>query len=250
MTRSIITILLIFESIICFGLPARQGILQAIQPDGTIVNVRMEGNAEHKRIFSEDGYLLTTDSLGFYVFADSNKDGEVIPSAIRAINPEKRNEETLNKISRLLQTGLQESYKVKEPEENISQHAKGIGLGVTKFPSYGEHPSLVVLVEFADKRFTIENPKDFYTRMLNEPGFNDGGATGSARDYFVSNSNGIFVPQFDVYGPVVLDKPYSYYGNNSIWGQDANPWDMAIEACELLDEEIDFSIYRHGGITL
>lgn len=243
MIRILSYIIIAFISLQCFALPARQGILQALQPDGTIVNIRMEGNAEHKRIYSEDGYLLTTDSLGFYVFADSNKKGEVIPSEIKAINPGKRNAETLKKISRLHQTGLTDSYKIKETEENISQYAKGLGLGVTKFPSFGEHRSLVILVEFSDQGFTIENPNEFYTRMLNEPGFSEGGATGSARDYFISNSNGIFIPQFDLYGPVALDKPYSHYGRNNIWGEDSNPWDMVIEACELLDDEIDFSLY-------
>ncbi|MCH5241903.1 MAG: M6 family metalloprotease domain-containing protein [Muribaculaceae bacterium] len=243
MLRILFYLITAFISLQCFALPARQGILHALQPDGTIVNIRMEGNAEHKRIYSEDGYLLTTDSLGFYVFADSNKEGEIIPSEIKAINPGKRNPETLNKISSLHQTGLTDSYKIKEPEENISQYAKGLGLGITKFPSFGEHRSLVILVEFSDKGFTIENPKEFYTRMLNEPGFSYGGATGSARDYFISNSNGIFIPQFDVYGPVVLEKPYSYYGRNSIWGEDSNPWDMVIEACKVLDDEVDFSLY-------
>ena len=243
MNRILIYIYTSIISISCYALPARQGLIQAVQPDGSIVNIRMEGNANQKRIFSEDGYLLTTDSLGFYVFADTNKEGEVIPSEIRGIDPGKRNVEILNQISKLNQTGLTESYKIKEPENNLSQFAKGIGLGVSKFPSNGEQRSAVILVEFSDKKFTIENPKIFYTRMLNEPGFSDGGATGSARDYFISNSNGIFIPQFDVYGPVVLDKSYAYYGKNNIWGEDANPWEMVIEACELLNDEIDFSLY-------
>ena len=243
MNRIFTYIFLSISSIICYALPARLGLIEAMQPDGTTLNIRMEGNGEHKRIFSEDGYLLTTDSLGFYVFADSNKEGEVVPLAIRGIDPGKRNVEILNQISKLNQTGLTESYKIKEPENNLSQYAKGIGQGITKFPSYGEHRSVVILVEFADKGFTIENPNDFYTRMLNEPGFSDYESTGSARDYFISNSNSVFIPQFDVYGPVVLDKPYSYYGKNSFWGQDANPWDMVVEACELLDDEIDFSLY-------
>ncbi|MCH5238475.1 MAG: hypothetical protein J1E95_11880, partial [Muribaculaceae bacterium] len=243
MKQIILYILTVFCYSTCFALPARQGVLQALQPDGTTVNIRMEGNGEHKRIFSEDGYLLTTDSLGFYVYADTDQEGNVTPSAIRALESDKKDSGILNKISHLQQIGLTESYRVREPEEDISKYAKGIGLGVTKFPSYGEQRSVVILVEFADKGFTIENPNDFYTRMLNEPGFSDYESTGSARDYFISNSNSVFIPQFDVYGPVVLDKPYSYYGRNSFWGQDANPWDMVVEACELLDDEIDFSLY-------
>ena len=161
MNRIFTYIFLSISSIICYALPARQGVLQALQPDGITVNIRMEGNGEHKRIFSEDGYLLTTDSLGFYVYADTDQEGNVTPSAIRALESDKKDSGILNKISHLHQIGLTESYRVRESEEDISKYAKGIGLGVTKFPSYGEHRSVVILVEFADKGFTIENPNDF-----------------------------------------------------------------------------------------
>lgn len=238
-----IYIIFTFYCLICYGLPAKPGVIRAQQPDGTMVNIRMEGNNCHKRIFSEDGYILTTDSLGFYVYADTNAKGEIIPSSVKATDADKRDAVTLEKLSRLHQTGLTESYILKEPEDNLSEFTRGIGLGDTKFPSIGEQRSVVILVEFADLGFTFENPNDYYTRMLNEPGFSDVGATGSARDYFVSNSNGIFVPQFDVYGPVILQQPYAYYGRNDPWGLDENPWGMVIEACELLDDEIDFSLY-------
>lgn len=230
-------------SVACYGLPAKQGLLKALQPDGTTVNIYMEGDSDNKRMLSEDGLPLTTDEEGYYVFADLDNEGEVIPSSIRAINVDQRNYEIKERISRLNHREDKASYKIKEKKEDFSGLTRGIGLGFTKFPSSGEHQSLVILVEFSDNNFTIENPKEFYTRILNEPGFCDYGANGSARDFFISNSNGIFVPQFDVYGPVKLDKPYSYYGRNNMWGNDSYPFEMVVEACELLDEEIDFSQY-------
>lgn len=226
-----------------YGLPAKPGVIQAVQPDGSIVYITQEGNAKGKRILSADGYVLTTDSLGFYVFADKDSKGNIIPTKIREINPETRSANTEYQLSKIKQKNIVDSY-ISNPEKDISKiETRGIGLGETKFPSSGEHRALVILVEFYDLGFTIPNPKNYYDRMLNEPGFSDYESTGSARDYFISNSNGIFVPQFDVYGPVVLSRFYSYYGKNNYWGNDSNAQGMVIEACELLDPEIDFSIY-------
>ena len=44
------------------------------------------------------------------------------------------------------------------------------------------------------------------------------GATGSARDYFISQSGGLFQPTFDVVGPITLDNTIAYYGANDYSG--------------------------------
>ena len=78
----------------------------------------------------------------------------------------------------------------------------------------------VVLVEFADKTFSVrENDEDlraYYDLYCN--GTRDGelyqghGSRGSIRDYFVEQSEGEFLPEFGIIGPVRLDNSYSYYG--------------------------------------
>lgn len=225
------------------AVPAKPGLLQTQQPDGSIIKVRMEGDENRLRILSEDGYLLTSDSEGYYVFADRGNNGEIIASDIRDINPEKRTLEVKEKISKLNQSGLTDSFVKAHIENNSEVKTRGMGLGPTRFPYLGEQRSIVILVEFADRDFTIENPKEYYTRFLNEEGFSDYKATGSVKDYFVSNSNEKFIPQFDVYGPVKLDKNSTYFGRNSMSTLDAYLYQMVAGACELLDEEIDFSLY-------
>ncbi|MDE6556792.1 MAG: M6 family metalloprotease domain-containing protein, partial [Duncaniella sp.] len=87
-----------------------------------------------------------------------------------------------------------------------------------------------------------------FNRMLNEPGFSDYGATGSAVDYFIESSGGIFRPEFDVFGPVTLPNKMSYYGGNlTLMGGDKNAEAMIIEACQLLDDTVDFSPYDRDG---
>lgn len=225
------------------NIAAKKGIIQARQPDGTVISIRMIGDARNKTIHSADGYLLTTDEAGYYVFANKDAKGMPVPSGVHYQNPEHRSPADNNIIKVFDTNGLDISYAPVEESRNVPG-TKGPGLGKSKFPGIGNHRAVVILVEFSDIDFTIENPHDFYTRLLNEEGFSDYGATGSVRDYFVSNSCGKFQPQFDVYGPVKLDKPHYYYGMNSpLGGGDMNPYDMVVEACELLDNEIDFSQY-------
>lgn len=231
----------------CFALPAKYGDIEARQPDGTIVTIKLSGTGKSKMIHSSDGYLLTTDNEGFYVIADIDKNGLPVATDIREVDPRHRSSDIEKRIKELNQKGLSKSYHPKDIEDDNKLSTRGIGLGITKFPSAGEQRSVVILVEFSNKSFTLENPQEYYTRMLNEPGFSDYGATGSAKDYFLSNSGGRFNPQFDVYGPVQLEKTYAYYGRNTLFGDDVNVIEMVTTACEKLDEEIDFSLYDRDG---
>lgn len=117
----------------------------------------------------------------------------------------------------------------------------------THFPVTGEQKALVVLVEYKDVQFTLDNPYDYFSRMLNEPGFSDYDATGSARDYFIDNSCGQFLPQFDVVGPVTLPEDRAFYGANNILGNDVNAEQMVIDACRIIDSYTDFSQYDRDG---
>ncbi len=114
-------------------------------------------------------------------------------------------------------------------------------------PSQGEVHIPVVLVEFADVSMTLEAPLEHFQNMLNLRGYDENGASGSVQDYFVDNSEGRFRPVFDIYGPVKLDKKMAYYGKDIMLNghriDDTAPEKALLEACTLLDEEIDFSVY-------
>ena len=114
-------------------------------------------------------------------------------------------------------------------------------------PSLGEVHIPVVILEFSDVHFTLEEPLQHFQDMLNLPGYSVNGATGSVRDYFTDNSHNLFTPVFDVYGPVTLDKRMAYYGKDIIRNgervDDTAPEEALLDACRLLDEVIDFSQY-------
>ena len=109
----------------------------------------------------------------------------------------------------------------------------------------GEHRVMVVLVEFEDVKFKSSDPKKLYTDFMNKEGFNEYAHIGSVRDYFIKNSMGKFIPNFDVYGPIMAPGPKSPYGGR----QDSKNFfgaGMAFRrALDSLDkkENIDFSKY-------
>ena len=74
---------------------------------------------------------------------------------------------------------------------------------------------------------------------------------GSVKKYFKDISFGQFTPQFDVYGPVRLPEKLKYYGGGASSSENMN--DLFKHACQLIDEEVDFSEYdsnNDGNIDL
>ncbi len=96
-------------------------------------------------------------------------------------------------------------------------------------------------------KFLGENPWEAFNNLVNQEGYSHNGATGSVKDYYRDNSNGLFTPQFDVYGPITLPKSEAYYGAPAEGRIDNAPWEMVIDACNLIDDEIDFSQYDNNN---
>ncbi len=114
--------------------------------------------------------------------------------------------------------------------------------------SIGARRFLVILVEFADVHFSTASPAESFSALLNNEGYNKGGATGSAHDYFIENSLGRFNPVFDVIGPVRVSKNRSAYGENKSkdeGGTDKDIPGLFSEACQLAASKglVDFSSY-------
>lgn len=201
------------------GVPAKPGLRPYVQPDGSVVMVERTGDETSPRWVDASGNTLYETSDGMLRPWDSDA-VSLLP--VRA---------------------------PRRQQSSVTRSSEGgwPGLCPTSFPLTGECRGLVILVAYSDVMFNLENPADYFDRMLNEEGFSDYGGTGSARDFFVENSMGRFRPQFDVLGPVTLPRVRSYYGANDRYGYDLHPEDMAIHACQILDDEVDFSVYDQDG---
>lgn len=106
-------------------------------------------------------------------------------------------------------------------------------------------PFLVVLVDFPDRSFTTAEAHEVFNRMMNAEDYFESGACGSVREYFIENSAGRFAPDFQVVGPVTMSHQASYYASVGI--DDSPTGKLVIEACQLLDGEMDFSQFDLDG---
>ena len=176
------------------------------QPDGTTITVRLHGDEYHSYYTTEDGTPLRRLTNGFFV----------------------------------------EDYTVKENFASTAAQRRAATIRpreeATKFPLTGSPKSLVLLVGFKDLPF--EQSLEDFNKLLNQPGYDYNGATGSCRDYFIAASDSVFQPQFDVYGPFTVDGNMADYGAENGNSHDTDPYSMVIDACAAAaDNGVDFDQY-------
>ena len=102
----------------------------------------------------------------------------------------------------------------------------------------------VVLVNFQDVKFNINEPKEAFEQLFNidtqaDHGNGNNRNYGSVAKYFRDMSNGEFTPKFKVYGPVTVDKPETYYGGKrEDDNKDENPWQLVKDALKLVEDQV------------
>lgn len=218
-----IGLIAVLSVMICsaWAIPARRGGIVKTQPDGSQITVYQHGDEHFRWMTNTKGEWLKVDENGFYQVTE-------------ALSAEEIRTKQMAAPSRVAQ-----AQKVATPL-NIAPRG------------------LVILVNFTDVAFTTDKAEmdsmligKNYTRDYS---YNYGGrkyfvtSEGSAWKYFYDSSNGQYSPQFDVVGPVTVSKNMDYYGKyNEKKDFDNAPWDMVKEACELVDDSVDFSLYDNDN---
>ena len=194
-----------------YAIPAYTGKQVHTQPDGTLVEYTMMGDEHCHAIFDAQGRQLQ--------FRGDWLEAKALP------------ETTPETFGEYYKAALRRSpHKV---------------VDIDGFPTIGEVRGLILLVNFTDAEMQPQYDIDVFKRRMNEVGCTEYGATGSARDYFMSQSYGKFMPTFDIYGPVPLQHSYAYYGANDGFGNDRNAAAMISEACQYAHDNygVDFADY-------
>ena len=213
--KKIASILIIFAcSLSLMAKPARPGFFPYTQPDGSTILIQQHGDEWGHWTTNKAGEVVRMDEDGFYRVVE----GMTADMAAQAAS-----------IRRKAMRQMASASRSKAP----------IALGQKHF--------LLVMAEFSDLSFKIDNPNQAFSDMLNQPGYSDNGANGSARDYYYENSQGVFEPIFDVFGPIKLSQNMAYYGANDSSGNDKNPEQAVKEACQAIDNIVDFSNYDLDG---
>lgn len=206
------------------------------QPDGTSLTVTRVGFNHLLYYVTTDGVPVFPDKSGVFCYAELNADKGVVASSVCAHEPDKRTlAESMyaNKVTEDFQTAISMS----------KLGGREIGsVEVANVKSVGDQRYAVILAEFQDVAFAPENDIKKFDKHLNASNYTEDGA-GSARDYFIAQSDSLYRPTFDVVAKVKLSGKRSYYGGNS-GGNDMRPRLYISEAVDSAAVNgVDFSPY-------
>lgn len=239
--RILLACLSCLSAVVAMAVPASPEVFTVIQSDGSELRVRQIGDEWGSYMLTEDGYAVRKNTAG-YCYLRFTEQGEEQETDVLAHNLSLRKSREKAFLGSM-QKGIVVSEQVQE-QRRVAQQKQA----VSSYPLKGSPKSIVILVNFSDLKFIIPNPKEAYSRLLNEKGYSDNNGIGSARDYFEACSNGVFLPQFDVYGPYDLDESYSYYGANSSSSNNVRAREMIIQACtKAYEAGVDLSQYDTDG---
>lgn len=217
------------------------------QSDGTSVMLYKNGNGYLAFYTTPDNKVVVGDGDGMLCYAEL-RDGKLVASSVRVHDVEFRTASEQDYVSSIKLTPAE----AMESELSGSLHKvngviqKSIGTSTTdglgkygesakgSLPSIGSPLIPVIMVEFSDCAFQPSMTTEKYSRFMNEEGYNEDSEyeRGSVKDYFKSQSRGMFNPTFDVVAKVTLSRNRAYYGanQNGQQGRDTRVLPMVQEA--------------------
>lgn len=232
-------LILMFSLLFFAGLhavPAQRKWITAQQRDGSTVTVMLQGDENRHFFVATDGVVLAKALDGSFVYADCGTKG-IMPTHVLAHNVGERTSRELSFIKSLATPSLL-PRRIVRPNTSFSGGQS---------EKLGSRKGLIILVQFKDVKFSRVDIKNVFDSIANYRGYHKGKYQGSVRDYFIEQSRGKFDFSFDVVGPVTMSNNESYYGGNSGFGGDAAVDKMIVEACNAVDDSVDFRKYDSDG---
>ena len=240
---------MLFGIAIFYARPAYQGTTRVVQPDGSGVTIRLVGDEYLHYNITLDGYSLVRRDDGAYVYAQMNEAGQLEATdllAHDAVERTMKERDYLEKVGRLMPQPTEQMRQMLRL--NRAARAPMFSQDRAARYDYSQFRGLVILVEYNDCSFRYDDYADIMEDMINaddymgddRTNFYSSGyvrCTGSIRDYYRDNSEGMFVPTFDVVGPVQVNRS-QYYANGT-----QNSVQLMIDACAAADSQVDFSDY-------
>ena len=234
---SILMVAMLLGATSLFARPGYSKPVDVPQPDGSTVTLLMHGDEYLSFMTTIDGYTVMRCDDGYYRYADKTAEGWLAPTSVIARNPEARSAQDISFLAarqkmiapRMTETKQQLKAMASQMYAPVELATGGPTRSVSIWSriNYDNFKGLVVLVNWNDREFTLEEPVSMYQQLTNQSNLTgnvDGhypvNVTGSARDYFYANSLGIFDPTFDVVGPVTINYSCEYPCPQTATGQD------------------------------
>ena len=242
------------------AVPAYPGKMKVKQADGSVLTIQLVGDEYGHMTTTADGYpLIFNISTRNYEYAVEDANG-LKASGLVATEEGHRTDDARKLLAsvdkqKVMKTFATQWTKARAEaatarKASLQSKAPSRIVRINDVPTMGKHDVLVILVQFADAKFTDNNvmtdPVDYYDRFFHEEGFSEHGAKGSAYDYYRFASKNQYDPQFKVYGPVTVSgKASDYAGSNG----SALTYKMKQEAVPLVNSQydVDFSTFDTDG---
>ena len=242
MTVAAMIIALICSVIIVSAAPYNGQVFEFLQPNGTMVSVKVFGDEFYHRVESIEGYTLIRDKqTGYICYAKLNRDGldfdstgviynndhgYYVPMAISQNTPKRLNlgNERLKEIVSEKRSIFAEAERETRQQFNLS----GSSLEPTRSGNQ-EINGMTIVIDFADVKSYI--PTSQISDFMNQVNYSDGYNNGSVRDYFYDVSGGMIDYTNDVFY-YESPNPFSYYDNSYL--------DFPESAAELVVEALDY----------
>ena len=233
---------------IVFAAPAYRKPFTAKQSDGTELTVVLTGDEALHFYTTVDGMPLIKEQNGDFCYATFSN-GSFVSTKCLAHNDNVRGVAEKALLSSIDYQAMNTDIAKASSMRSATYKAAAQKAGSQIVPK-GDVNVAVVLVQFKDEVFTYT--KEDINNLLNTENFVYENpivnSIGSARDYFIAQSDGKFRPNFIVTDIVTLDNNMSYYGGNNNSGDDKKPTYMVKEGIQKADAAgFDFSICDNDG---
>lgn len=223
--RNLLPALALCAPLAAMAVPAYPGLIKQVNPDGKTVEIRLHGDESFSYATSADGrYIMEQNADGFW--ATAVRGG--LQLAATAENVDMLRTEQLSDFSRASLADISKYAELSETD------------GRSKFPCLGEGQYLIVLLQYSDTKFSMEDPQAYYNDWFNKANFVDEDIRLSARDYYLKVSDNKFKPDFVISPVVTLSGTSAYYcGSN----QKYSNFNLAIRQSlqKLAKDGFDFS---------
>ena len=215
-----------------YAVPALRKPTTVTQSDGSRVTVTMVGDEWHHTLITRDGkpVAVGTDGDLYYRTADGI-------TTVRAHETGDRSDAERAFLSQNASKMTREALVANSPRAKARAKSP-LKVGSTQVPTSGTPKVPIILVEYSDKK--MSNSKATFVSQYTS------GST-SAYQYFYDQSNGLYRPQFDVYGIYTLTKSRATYGGNDSSGNDKGVGTMVADAIKAAGNDIDWSQYDNDG---
>ena len=220
MMKKILSLMLLLScAITAMAVPAKPGWHTVSQSDGTTLKVRAVGNAFNSALLTSDGLAVARGEDGDFYYISSVTG----LTTVRAHEVEQRtsSENAFINVQRGSLTMPNNPFRMPRQKGMLGVGGSNEDSGV---PALGHRRIPIILVEFKDKKFN-NSREEVIDAMLT--------GNESVGQYFRDQSNGMYQPDFEVFGIYELSQNREYYGGHQGSNNDKGLGYLVTEACQL-----------------